>query len=308
MSNEVKLMMKRKKMPSSGKSVRIIFLGLLSLAVLIVGLLHGKDLVLFNPKGQIAQNQAHLMLFSITVLVAVAIPTLSLMYFFAWKYRESNSKAKHDPNRTLGKLSVVGLWVIPIMVLILLASVVLPATYRLDPHKAIVSDTKPLTIQVIALRWKWLFIYPDQNIATVNYLQIPINTPVQFELTADEAPMNSFWIPHLGGQLYAMTGHSNLLNLIADTPGIYAGQAAEINGPGFSGMKFVARASSDKDFNTWVKTVKWSSNTLDLAEYNKLVLPSQNNPVTLYSAVKPSIYDTVLLKYEGAHNHQTEQK
>jgi cytochrome o ubiquinol oxidase subunit 2 len=299
-------MTQHKNKPSPGKSVRVILLGLSGLTLLIAALLRGKDIVLFNPKGLIAQEQSHLMMFSVAVLLSVAIPTLSLLYFFAWRYRESSPKIRHDPNRRLGRLSAVGLWVVPVVVLLVLASVMLPATYNLDPHKAIASDVKPLTIQVIAMRWKWLFIYPEQNIATVDFIQIPTNRPVRFYLTADEAPMNSFWIPHLGGQLYAMTGHNNLLNLMATSNGDYTGSAAEINGPGFAGMKFTTRASSNQDFDTWVQTVKWSSNRLGWAEYNKLLAPSENNPTQLYSSAQTDIYDTVLLKYGDTHGHHAE--
>jgi cytochrome o ubiquinol oxidase subunit 2 len=300
-------MTKHKHKPSQGKSVRVVFFGLVGLALLIVALLRGKDVVLFNPKGLIASQQAHLMMFSITVLLGIAIPTLSLLYFFAWKYRETNTKPKRDPNRRLGKFSAFGLWVIPSIVLVVLASVVVPATHKLDPHKAIASDTKPLVVQVVATRWKWLFIYPQQGIATVNFAQIPVNTPIEFDLTADEAPMNSFWIPHLGGQLYAMTGHQNRLNLMADTIGDYTGQAAEINGPGFADMKFTARVSSNQDFNQWVQSVQTSSKVLNPAEYNRLLTPSQDNPVTFYSDANASLYNTVLLKYGDFHNHTGQQ-
>jgi cytochrome o ubiquinol oxidase subunit 2 len=271
-------------------------------------LLRGKDVALLNPTGLIAQEQSHLMIFSVTVLLIVAIPTLFLIYSFAWRYRETSKKTRHDPNRQLSKFSAVGLWVIPIAVLVLLASVVLPATHKLDPHKAIASSNKPLTIQVIAMRWKWIFIYPEQNIATVNFVQIPVNTPVQFYLTADDAPMNSFWIPHLGGQLYAMTGHSNLLNLMADTPGDNVGSAAEINGEGFAGMKFTARASSNQEFSRWLQGVQLSSKTLNLATYNQLLVPSQNNPAAFYVTNGTDFYNNVLLKYGDTHGHHTEQQ
>lgn len=243
------------------------------------------------------------MMFSTAVMLAVAIPMLTLLYFFAWKYRETNSNAKHEPNKRLGKFAVIGLWLIPVTTILVLTSVAWPATHKLDPHKAISAEAKPLNIQVIALRWKWLFIYPEQGIATVNYVQIPVNTPVKFDLTADEAPMNSFWIPHIGGQLYAMTGHSNQLNLMADTPGDYTGRAAEINGDGFSGMNFSAQVVSSEDFEQWSQDVVQSPNMLDAAAYSKLLLPSENNPAAFYANAKPNLYDTVLLKYGDSHSH-----
>jgi cytochrome o ubiquinol oxidase subunit II len=297
-------MTKRKHRSGQGKSVRVILLGLSALALLIAILLRGKDVALFNPKGLIAGEQSRLIVTIVVILLAVAIPTLSMLYFFAWKYRETNEKAKRDTPSHQSRFSAFSLWVIPCMILLLLASVMIPATHRLDPHKAIASDTKALRIQVVAMRWKWLFIYPEQNIATVNFVQIPSDTPVEFDLTADEAPMNSFWVPHLGGQLYAMTGHSNRLNLMADTTGDYTGQAAEINGEGFSGMKFTTRVSSQEEFDSWAQDVRHASNPLDFAAYSKLLVPSENNPVAFYSSAQTGLYDTVLLKYGGAHgNH-----
>jgi cytochrome o ubiquinol oxidase subunit 2 len=153
------------------------------------------------------------------------------------------------------------------------------------------------------MQWKWLFIYPEQNIATVNFVQIPEDTPVEFELTADEAPMSSFWIPNLGGMLYAMTGHNNRLHLIADTPGDYPGSSAEINGAGFAGMQFTARASSRGDFDQWLQKVKRSPAVLDGAEYAKLLKPSENNPAAFYSATEEGMYDKVLKKYMGSGSH-----
>jgi len=198
---------------------------------------------------------------------------------------------------------VFSLWAIPTVFMLVLASVMWSATHKLAPQKAIASGTKPLTVQVIAMRWKWLFIYPEQNIATVNFVQVPTGTPVLFELTADEAPMSSFWIPHWGGQLYAMTGHVNPLNLLAETPGDYAGRSAEINGAGFAGMKFVAHASSKEDFDVWVKSVQLSSDVLDSEKYGMLLKPSENNTATFYSKADTDVYDNVLTKYNGSHDH-----
>ncbi len=290
-------MAKQKNKSKQTSLPKLVLLGLSGLAFLFAGLMYGNDIVLFNPKGQIAQNQAHLMEFSVAVMLAFAIPVLGMLYFFAWKYRESNSKVRNRSTKPHGKLFGMSLWVAPTIIVIILASVVLPATFNLDPRKKIEAQSKPLTIRVVALRWKWLFIYPEQNIATVNYVQLPVNVPVQFELTADEAPMNSFWIPHLGGQLYAMTGHQTELNLMADAPGDYQGQAAEINGPGFAGMKFTAHAASAADFDEWVKTARASQNQLTAEQYQKLLVPSENNPVILYSKTDTNLYKTILTKY-----------
>jgi cytochrome o ubiquinol oxidase subunit 2 len=155
------------------------------------------------------------------------------------------------------------------------------------------------------MRWKWLFIYPEQKIATVNFVQIPLNTPVQFELTADDAPMSSFWIPNLSGQLYTMTGMVNHLNIMANTPGDFPGSSAEISGAGFAGMKFTARVGSSDDFNVWAQAAKQSPNMLDGATYASLLKPSENNPIAVYTTADSGLYDTVLMKYMAPAEGQT---
>lgn len=296
-------MRKHKNKPTRRNPLGLILLGLTGLGLCIALLLQGVDVALFNPRGLIAGQQHRLMLLSAALLLAIAVPTLSLLYLFAWKYRETNEKATYAPRARHGKFFVFSLWAIPSAVMLVLASVMWPATHRLAPQQAIATNVKPLTIQVVAMRWKWLFIYPEQNIATVNFIQVPTGTPVQFELSADETPMSSFWIPNLGGQLYAMTGHANRLNLVADTPGDYPGRSAEINGAGFAGMKFVTRASSKAGFDQWVRDVKQSSNMLDAVAYQKLLNPSENNSAELYSKADSNLYSNLLTKYGGLHNN-----
>ena len=287
-----------------------LILAAVAFVLLIKVLLHGNNVALFNPKGLIAQEQLSLMVIVVAVLLAVAIPTLFLLFFTAWKYRETNTKAAYAPDHRHGRFFDLKLWLIPSLFMVVLALVMWDATHKLEPQKQIASSAKPLTIQVVAMRWKWLFIYPEQNIATVNFVQIPTDTPVRFELTADDISMSSFWIPNLGGQLYAMTGHVNPLNLMADTPGDYPGSSAEINGAGFAGMKFTARASSQEDFDLWVHGVRLQSDELNASGYEKLLKPSENNPVTYYSAADNALYDNVLMKYmgpSGGHTHAKSQ-
>lgn len=288
---------------SQSKPVWLVLLGLIGLGLVIAALLRGRDVILFNPKGLIAGEQHRLMVVSVLIMLGIAVPTLALLYFFAWKYREGGAGATVNHRSTNSKTVTLLFWALPALVVLTLASLMLPATQKLDPRKLIQAKNEPLTVQVVALRWKWLFIYPKQDIATLNFVQIPVNTPVQFELTADEAPMNSFWIPHLGGQLYAMAGHQNRLVLMAETPGDYTGRAAEINGTGFADMRFITRAGSKEAFDTWARQVKRSYGALDGAEYNKLLTPSQNNQAAFYSGVQAGLYDTILLKYAGSHYH-----
>ncbi len=296
---------------SRTKSIWLTFIGLAGLGLLIAILLKGNDIRLFNPKGLIAQQQLNLMVLTVLLLLTIAVPTMIILYSFAWEYRESNHKATYDPEARHSKFSAFSMWAVPTAFMIVLALLMAPAVYRLEPRKSLAAKgTKPLTIQVVAMRWKWVFFYPEQNIATVNFVQIPVGTPVEFELTADETPMSSFWIPHFSGQLYAMTGHVNRLNILANETGDYPGSSAEINGRGFAGMKFTARASSQTDFDQWLQGIKQSPNTLDTTQYDKLLKPSENNPAALYSSYDTSLYGKMLVKYTGAvdgqaQNHET---
>jgi cytochrome o ubiquinol oxidase subunit II len=299
-------MTQHKKKLSNGRFVRLVLLALIGLGLLLVMLLQGSDLILLSPKGLIASEQHRLMLTMTLIMLGFALPVLFCLYFFAWKYRESNPKATHNPQAGRSKLSVFLFWALPTTLMLVLASLMVPATFRLEPQDSIKAAKSPLTIQVVALRWKWLFIYPQQNVATVNYVQIPVDTPVQFELTADEAPMNSFWIPHLGGQLYAMTGHNNRLNLMADTVGDYGGSAAEISGPGFAGMRFTARVGTGEAFDAWVAKTRQAGLVLDAPEYQKLLEPSEDNSAAFYASADPSLFSTILNKYEGSHHHNME--
>ena len=297
---------KHKKRLSSGWIIFLIIMGLIDLALLIALLLRGNNVALINVKGMIAQEQLNLMIYSAGILLAIGIPSVFLLYFTAWKYRESNVKSKYDPDMRHGKWFNIFVWGVPTVFMLILAAAMWPATQRLAPQKSIAADVKPLTVQVVALRWKWLFIYPEQNIATVNYLQIPVATPVVFELTADEAPMSSFWIPNLGGQLYAMTGHINRLNLLAEESGDYPGRSAEINGKGFAGMKFKARVTSRQSFDQWAKDTRQYAAPLDAVEYQKLIGPSENNAVVFYAPVQSDLYDKLLMKYMGPQKSMTE--
>ncbi|HSX17515.1 MAG TPA: COX aromatic rich motif-containing protein [Patescibacteria group bacterium] len=291
-------MPKNRKRTSVGSIAVRVALGLAGLTVVIVTLMHGNNVALFDSRGTIAHGQRELMFTVTGILLIIAIPALFLVYFIAWKYRESNTKAARGSSKAHGnRMLVANIWLIPCLFALVLALIMWPAAHRLDPKHVIDADAKPITIQVISMRWKWVFIYPEQHIATVNFVQIPEHTPVKFMLTGDEAPMSSFWIPNLGGQLYSMTGHVNQLNLVGDTQGDYVGSSAEINGAGFAGMKFTTRVSPRNAFDFWVSDVKLSGKTLNETEYQKLLKPSQDNPPAFYAAVDGDLYDTVIMKY-----------
>ncbi len=283
-------------------------LGVATFGLILAFLLKGTDVVLFNPKGMIANEQSSLLIVSTLIMLGFGLPVILTIYFFAWKYRESNQQSTYAPDTKNSKTFLLFAWVGPLATVVILASIMLPATRRLEPQAPIKMDRDQITIQVVALSWKWLFIYPEHQVATVNFAQIPVDTPVRFQLTADEAPMSSFWIPHLGGMLYAMTGHVNPLNLVANTVGDYPGSSAEINGRGFAGMKFTARVSTQEDFDAWMRETKQSPVSLDKAEYQKLLKPSENNKPVFYSNPSPELYNAIVTKYSGSHQQGSEHE
>jgi cytochrome o ubiquinol oxidase subunit 2 len=258
--------------------------------------LPGKSFPMLQPGGPIAGHERTLLLVSALLMLFVVIPVFAMTFVIAWRYRASNPKARYTPEWDHNHAAEAVWWAIPIVLIGIISVMTWISSHQLDPYKPIVSDAKPVHIQVVALDWKWLFIYPDQGIATVNYIQIPQNVPVAFDVTAD-APMNAFWIPQLGSQIYAMPGMSTQLHLVADKLGTYAGSSVNISGEGFAGMKFQVKATSQADFDAWVAKTKKSPTHLDAFQYDKLVQPSQYNPPAFYSHPTAGLYDEVVMKY-----------
>lgn len=273
-------------------------LGLFAIVIvaITVWFISTQDISILRPAGEIGIKERNLMVFTVSLGALVIIPVFIMTVLFAWRYRESNLKATYRPDWDTHRGAEATWWGIPIAIIVVLAVVTWITTYQLDPFKEIQGTKPPMTIQVVSLDWKWLFIYPDQHIASVNYVQFPAGTPVNFEITSD-APMNSFWIPELGGQMYSMPGMSTHLNVLTDKMGNYAGSSANISGKGFAGMKFTAHASSETEFNNWVKTTQQASGNLSLANYDLLAKPSSDAPVTTYGSVDHNLYDTIIMKY-----------
>lgn len=276
----------------------VFFIVLFSAGSLLAATLftYGGNIAVLNPKGTVALQERNLIDIAARMMAIIIVPVYILTFAFAWRYRAGNPKAKYLPDWSHNFVDEFVWWVLPCAIVFALSVVTWQATHDLDPHKPLTTDIKPITIQVISLNWKWLFIYPEQNIATVNFFQFPDRTPVNFEVSAD-SPMNSFWIPQLGGQIYAMTGMSTQLHLMADESGSYAGVSSNFSGTGFSGMKFIAQASSAADFDRWVYTVKRSPDALSMDVYNALAKPSEYNPVAYYSSVEKNLYNTIVMKF-----------
>lgn len=276
----------------------LILLLLCGALLVVFGLLHGHTVSVLDPKGSIGEQERQLIVFALLLSVIVVLPVFIMLFLFAWRYRESNpKKVKYSPDWDHNIFIETVWWLVPSILILILSIVAWNSSHKLDPFKPLAGD-KPLTIQVVALDWKWLFIYPEQNIATVNYVQFPVDRPVTFNITAD-APMNSFWIPQLGGQIYAMPGMATQLHLKAGSAGSFRGSSANISGRGFAGMTFTAKASSQQDFNNWVKSAKKSPNHLSFKAYNQLAKPSLNNPASYYASTTPKLYDIIIMKYMG---------
>ncbi len=274
-------------------------IGILSL-ISVSALLSGCDMALMNPKGQIGLEQRSLILTALGLMLLVVVPAIVMAVVFAVKYRATNTRATYSPNWSHSSKVELVVWTVPILIIIFLAILTWKSTHALDPRRPIASDAKTMTIQVVAMDWKWLFIYPEQGIATVNQLAFPNNVPVRFQITSNSV-MNSFFIPRLGGQIYAMAGMNSTLHLIANEPGSYGGFSSSFSGRGFSGMKFTAIATPDQQgFDTWVQKVKASPETLNtMAAYEQLAAPSENHPVEFFSSVKPDLYNDVIGKFMG---------
>jgi cytochrome o ubiquinol oxidase subunit 2 len=249
-----------------------------------------------DPAGWVALRERRLLYITTLLMLIVVIPVCVLTVYVAYKFRKSNKEAKYAPNWDYSLLVESIWWGIPCIIIAILSILTYQSCHELDPFRPIQRDAKPLSIQVVALQWKWLFIYPEENIATVNYVQFPKDRPLQFEITSD-APMNSFWIPRLGGQIYAMPGMRTKLHLIADSIGDFPGSSANLSGKGFSGMRFVASASTQEGFDRWVSRVKKQSAKLDQSAYELLAKPSENNPVATYVLAEKKLFDQIIMKY-----------
>lgn len=275
-----------------------IFLIICFLSTFAFFILSGK-LAIINPSGMIGIQERNLMFIAIGVMLCLALPVLSAMFFIVWKYRAENTKAKYTPDETGKKIFKILWWAIPASLVVIFSFIIWFGAHALDPYKQISSTNKPITIQVVALRWKWLFIYPKEKIATVNYFAFPVNTPLNFQLTAGDAPMNSFWIPKLGGQIYAMSAMETKISLIANKTGDFPGEAAEINGSGYADMRFMAHAGTEEDYTVWVRKIKQTAKPLDKATFEKLSSPSEDTSVSYYTLPDTNLYNEIIMKYMG---------
>ncbi len=282
----------------------IVLLGAAIIGLLFV-LLRGTNIAVLNPQGTIAGQERNLIFITVALGLIVVIPVFIMLFMVAWKYREGNKKAKYQPAWDNNHVIEAIWWGIPCLIIGILGVIMWKASQDLDPYRPLASSAAPLKVQVVALQWKWLFIYPDKHVASVNSLPLPVDTPVDFQITAD-APMNSFWIPNLSGQIYAMSGMSTQLHIQADKIGDYDGSSANISGEGFADMTFKARVLSKSDFDGWVQSATHSVDALDETSYANLAQPSKDIAPTAYRLGQQNLYDTILMKYMKPENSQSQ--
>ncbi|MDY0309689.1 MAG: ubiquinol oxidase subunit II [Castellaniella sp.] len=265
-------------------------------------LLGGCDAVLLNPSGDVALQQRNLIYTATGLMLIVILPVIIATLLFAWRYRAANRKARYEADWDHSTRLELVIWSVPLLIIIALGSITWVSTHLLDPYrplsrisadKPLAADVDPLTIEVVALDWKWLFIYPEYGFATVNELAAPVDRPIRFKITASSV-MNSFFIPALAGQIYAMPGMQTMLHAVINAPGDYVGLSANYSGAGFSGMHFRFHGLDQAGFVAWIEKNRTAGGVLDRAAYLELERPSENEPVRRWSAVDPDLYRLIL--------------
>ena len=265
------------------------------MAVLVSGC-HPAHWPVLDPAGPVGLGERNLILVVIGLMLLVVIPVFVMTFWFAWRYRASNRQAVYAPDWDDSSVLSLLFWLVPGILVAILGDIAWFSSHTLSPYEPIDTAVEPLNIQVVALDWKWLFIYPAQHIASVNRVVLPVGVPVDFRITSDTV-MNSFFIPRLGGQIYAMAGMETLLHLLADQPGTWYGENTQYSGRGFPFQHFEAVALPESDFAAWVKTVQDRHHPLDTISYARLASPSVRNAVVEYSPVKPQLFEDVMGKY-----------
>src|SRR5215475_4347360 len=266
--------------------------GLLALVLIGASLLGGCTEGVLDPKGPIALAERQILFNATGIMLAIVIPVVIATLGVAFWFRASNERARHLPNFVYSGRIEMLVWSIPLMTVLLVGTVAWLSSYDLDPPKPIASSKKAIKVQAVSLDWKWLFIYPEQGIASVNYLMVPAGTPVSFELTSSGV-MNSFFVPQLAGQIYTMSGMVTRLNFQADNPGTYRGMSANFSGDGFSDMHFNVDAVPAETFAQWVSATRTTGPVLDAKTYTDLAKPSAAVTPFTYHSVAPGLFESI---------------
>jgi cytochrome o ubiquinol oxidase subunit II len=263
-----------------------------ALATLAVAL-SGCKMGVLDPQGPVGAAQKSILIDSVAIMLAIVVPTIIAIFAFAWWYRASNTRARYLPNWAYsGRIELV-VWGIPALVVMLLGGVAWIGSYELDPARPLASNRKALEIQVVSLDWKWLFIYPDQRIAAVNTLTVPVGVPIHFSLTSASV-MNAFFIPQFGSMLYAMNGMTNQLYLQADKVGVYPGLSSHYSGGGFADMNFKVNVVSESDFSGWAEQTSKAPGVLDGDSYTELARQSAKVPPATYRLGDETLFNRIV--------------
>ncbi len=245
-----------------------------------------------NPAGPVGRDDAIILIDALLIMLAIVIPTILLAFWMAWRYRASNTKVEYLPNWSYsGRIEAV-VWSVPILTIIFISGVIWIGSNRLDPYRPLPSKTPPEEVQVVALDWKWLFLYPREGVATVNQLVVPAGAPVHFQITSASV-FNVFFIPRLGSMIYAMPGMTSRLWLQADRPGVLWGQSAHFSGDGFSDMQFQVRSVAPGEFAAWAQQAKSAGPPLNEAAYARLTRQSQHVPPMSFSRFDPDLFKLI---------------
>jgi cytochrome o ubiquinol oxidase subunit II len=259
-----------------------------------------RQIDVLQPTGEVASAQYGILMFALFLSALVVVPVFTMLIYFSIKYRARNKNADYRPEWGENRILEGLWWGIPILIIGVLGVITYVSSHSLDPYKQL-SGGKPLEVQVVALRWKWLFIYPEQQVATLNHLPLPVDRPVRFSMTAD-APMSAFWIPSLGSQVYAMNGMKSELNLKANKLGEYTGYTTNINGEGYAKMTFRTKVLSQTDFGAWSIRASASSETMNMKQYQTLEQPESMTDEKTYSVANTKLFDMIMQKYGHSHH------
>lgn len=280
-----------------GAIVGLIVGTLIGLGILFVWLLQGSTFHVLRPTGQVAAQERDLIVLTVLLSLVVVIPVFTMLIMFAWKYSDKNKQRKtYTPEWHSNPLLEIIWWGIPIIIIGILGTVTWFTSHSLDPYKPLASQQKPLEVQVVALQWKWLFLYPEQHIASVNELVVVKDQPVHFTISAD-APMSAFWIPTLGTQIYSMSGMNSQLNLVANKTGDYYGYNTNINGKGYAGMRFAVKVRSADEFARFVSQASASNKVMDEVAYQVLSQPGEMTNAYYYTLPDSKLYEQIVMKY-----------
>ena len=258
--------------------------------------------IVMNPFGDIARQQSRLIVTAMALMLLIVLPVIALTLLFAWRYRSANRDAVYTPEWDHSTRLELLIWGAPLLIIIALGAVTWISTHKLDPYRPLeridatrplTAGTRPLVVEVVALDWKWLFLYPELGIATVNELAAPVDRPIEFRITASTV-MNSFYIPAMAGQIYAMPGMQTELHAVINQAGVYDGFSANYSGHGFSHMRFKFLGMAPADFEHWVQTAKSAGGELARSNYLQLEQPSEREPVRRYATVQAGLYQAIL--------------